>query len=95
MEIAKSSINNEKTTELFIQEINKYWYYTQSSTRKEMYVQYVLFHLDAFNFLLIFYTRNYILCDKKSVAFRLIFEYLRTFKIVIEEIKKYCKFSLI
>ena len=76
----------------FIQEINKH---TQSSTRKEIYVQYVLFHLDLLYFLLIFCTRNYIHCDEKPVTFRLIFKYLRTFKIFIEDIKKYYKFSLI
>ena len=78
----------------FIQEINKYCQQTQNSTRKEIYVQYVLFHLDVFNFLIIFYTRNYMHCDEKLVTFRLIFKYLRTFKIFIEDIKKYCKFSL-
>ena len=50
-----------------------------------MYVQYVLFYLDVFNFLLIFCTRNYIHCDEKPVRFRLIFKYLRTFKIIIED----------
>ena len=40
-------------------------------------------------------TRNYIHCDEKLVTFRLIFKYLRTFTIFIEDIKKYCKFSLI
>ena len=59
-----------------------------------MYVQYVLFDLDVFNFLLTFDTRNCIHCDEKPVTFRIIFQYLRTFKIFIEEIKKYCKFSL-
>ena len=60
-----------------------------------MYMQYVLFHLDVFNFVLISCTRNYIHCDEKPVTFRLIFKYLRTFKIFIEDLKKYCKFSLI
>ena len=49
-------------------------------------MQYVLFHLDVFNFLLIPCTRNYIHCDEKPDTFRLIFKYLRTFKIFIEDI---------
>ena len=48
-----------------------------------------------FNFLLISCTGNYIHCDEKPVTFRLIFKYLRTFKIFIEDIKKYCKLYLI
>ena len=55
--------------------------------QEEMYVQYVLFHLDVFNFLFKFCTRNCIRCDEKAVTFRLIFKYLRTFKIFIKEIK--------
>ena len=55
-----------------IQEINKYWEYTRSSTRKIFYEQYVLFDLDVFIFLLIFSTRNYIHCDQNLQTFRLI-----------------------
>ena len=58
-----------------------------------MYVQYVLFHLDIFNFLLTFCVRNYTHCDEKPVTFLLIFKYLRTFRTIIEDFKKYCKFS--
>ena len=53
-----------------------------------MYVQYILFHFDVFNFLLTFCIRNYIRCDEKPHKFRLINKYLRIFKIFIEEIKK-------
>ena len=57
-----------------IQEINKYWEYTQSSTKK-ISEQNVLFDLDIFSFLLIFCTRNYIHCDQNSHTFRLIVKY--------------------
>ena len=49
----------------------------------------------VFNFLLTFCTRNYTHCDVKPVTFRLIFKYLRTFKIFIEQNKKYWKFFLL
>ena len=55
---------------------------------KKIYEQYVLFHPDVFNFLLIFWTRIDIHCGEIPVPFRLIFKYSRTFMIFIEEIKK-------
>ena len=55
---------------------------------------YVLFDLDVFSFLLAFYTRKYIHCDRKPHIFQLIIKYLRIFKIFIEEIQKYSKFSV-
>ena len=87
-------IKNLPTFNFFIQEINKYWEYTQSSTRKIFYEQYVLFDIDIFNFLLMFCTRNYIHCDQNLQTFRLIIKYLKNFKIFIEEMNKYRKFSL-
>ena len=65
-------IKNLPTFNFFIQEINNYWEYTQISTRKIFYEQYVLFDLDIFSFLLIFCTRNYIHCDQNLQTFRLI-----------------------
>ena len=41
-----------------------------------------------------FYTKKYIDCDQKPHIFLLIIKYLRIFKILIEEIKKYSKFSV-
>ena len=56
--------------------------------QEKKYMKYVLFHLDVFDFLLISCTRNYIHCGEKPVTFWLIFKYFRTFKIIIEYIKK-------
>ena len=82
-------IKNLPTFNFFIQEISKYWVYTQ---RKIFYEQYVLFDLDIFSFLLIFCTRNYIHCGQNLQTFRLIIKYLQIFKIFIEEIKKIANF---
>ena len=65
-------IKNLSTFNFFIQEINKYWEYTRSSTTNIFSEQYVLFDLDIFSFLLIFCTRNYIRCDQNLQTFRLI-----------------------
>ena len=81
------------TFNFLIQEINKYYEYTQSSTRKIFYEQNDLFDLDIFSSSLIFCTRNYIQSINLH-TFRLIIKYLQIFKIFIEEIIKYCKFSL-
>ena len=62
------------------------------NTRKEMYVPYVLFHLDVFNFLLTFCTRNYVHCDEKSVTFRLIFKYFSTLRFSLKKLKNIANF---
>ena len=62
-------IKNLPTFNFFIQESNKYWEYTQSSTRNIFYEQYVLFDLDIFSFLLIFCTGNYFLCGRNLQTF--------------------------
>ena len=62
-------IKNLPSFNFFIQEINKYSEYTQSSTRKIFYEQYVLFDLDIFSFLLTLCKRH---CDQNLQTFRLI-----------------------
>ena len=72
-------IKNLPAFNFFVQEISQYWEYTQSSTRKIFYRQYVLFDLDIFSFLLIFCTRNYIHCDQNLHTFRLIIKNFSNF----------------
>ena len=53
-----------------------------------------LIDLDAFSLLLTFYINKYIHCVGKPHIYQLIIKYLKIFKIFIEEIKKYSKFSV-
>ena len=97
----RSTFTNSWNKKLWVYILLYFYFYSTfphvnffSSTRKKFYKQYVLFDLDIFSFLLTFYTRNYIHCDQKSHAFRLLITFLRIYKIFIEEIKKCSKFSL-
>ena len=83
------------TFNFFIQEINNIDY-IQKFLQENFFMinmSYLILKETEY-FLVTFFVINYIHCDRKSHIFRLVIKYLRTFKIFIEEIRKYSKFSL-